>query len=97
MKEEAHAFALYPDFRSPDGLYASMKAGTLDRGSQSPSLKLSETKPGRTPAPGRLRRAAAVHGEHARQAIQLDEDVFKIADLQELASIEVFRRHPEVF
>jgi hypothetical protein len=45
----------------------------------------------------RPRRAAALEGEQTRQRFQKAENAFKIADPQELASIEVFHEHPEIF
>lgn len=85
------------DFRSSDGLYAAMKDGRLEEEGRVSETPVSDAAL-HSPTPSlRSRRAAAVQGERLRQRLQETEDTFKIADPQELASIEVFREHPEVF
>ena len=85
------------DFRSSDGLYASLKNGSLALDSQPPDIGLPELVSQPPLSRTRPRRNAALQGEVARQAIQQAEDKFSVTDPQELMSIEVFRKKPEVF
>jgi hypothetical protein len=86
------------DFRSPDGLYAAIKDGTLDIPGPIPRV-ITEGTPITGPGTSKARpkRSAADRGEVSRRESQAGSTRFELVDPQELMNIQVFRDHPEVF
>jgi hypothetical protein len=81
------------DFRSPDGLYATLHDYQL--GFTSSSIREEEFDiPNQIRRP---RRVAAGKGEGKRKAAEEQLGRYIITDPQELMSIDVFKNHPEVF